>query len=225
MAPIVLYYSPGSPYCRSVLLLARYLKLDVDIKYMDLHGKKEQLTPEFLAINPQHTIPTIDDNGFILWESRAILTYLIESKAPELVPTSPKEKAIVNQRLHYELGGLTNKTTQIVSPLFSGERDEADPEKVKELHEILFIIDENYFPNGNEWIAGEVLTAADFAFVSSISTLVGFGVSLDKYPRLQAWMKRCQDIMPEYEEVNQKGVEMLVQFFSAKFPEGIKGLH
>lgn len=114
MAPIVLYYSPASPYCRSVLLLARYLKLNVDVKYMDLHEKKEQLTPEFLAINPQHSVPTIDDNGFILWESRAILTYLIESKAPELVPTSPKEKAIVNQRLHYELGGLTNKTSQIV---------------------------------------------------------------------------------------------------------------
>lgn len=58
------------------------------------------------------------------------------------------------------------------SPLFSGERNDVDPEKVKELHEILFIIDENYFPNGNEWIAGEVLTAADFAFVASISTLV-----------------------------------------------------
>ena len=50
-------------------------------------------------------------------------------------------------------------------------------------------------------------------------------MSLDKYPRLQAWMKRCQDIMPDYEEVNQKGVEMLIQFFSGKFPEGIKGLH
>ena len=53
-----------------------------------------------------------------------------------------------------------------------GERVDADPEKVKELHEILFIIDENYFPNGNEWIAGENITAADFAFISSISTLV-----------------------------------------------------
>lgn len=113
MAPIKLYYSPGSPYCRAVLLLARWLKLNVEVKYIDTQNK-EQFSPEFLAINPQHCIPTIDDNGFILWESRAILTYLIESKAPELVPTSPKEKAIVNQRLHYELGGLTNKTTQIV---------------------------------------------------------------------------------------------------------------
>lgn len=113
MAPIVLYYSPGSPFCRSVLLLARYLKLNVEIKYIDTQ-KKEQHSPEFLAINPQHCIPTIDDNGFILWESRAILAYLIESKAPELVPTSPKEKAIVNQRLHFELGGLTSKMVQIV---------------------------------------------------------------------------------------------------------------
>lgn len=114
MAPIILYYSPASSYCRSVLLLARYLKLSVEVKYMDTREKKEQFSPEFLAINPQHCIPTIDDNGFILWESRAILAYLIESKAPELVPTSPKEKAIVNQRLHYELGGLSNKLTQMV---------------------------------------------------------------------------------------------------------------
>lgn len=38
-------------------------------------------------------------------------------------------------------------------------------------------------------------------------------------------MKRCQDTMSDYEEVNQKGVEMLMQFFMGKFPEGIKGLH
>jgi hypothetical protein len=31
--------------------------------------------------------------------------------------------------------------------------------------------------------------------------------------------------MPDFEEVNQKGVEMLVQFFMAKFPEGVKGFN
>lgn len=64
-----------------------------------------------------------------------------------------------------------------------------------------------------------------FSFNYTKNSQKGFGVSLDKYPRLQAWMKRCHDIMPEYEEVNQKGVDMLVQFFLGKFPEGIKGLH
>lgn len=109
MAPIVLYHSPLSPFSRSVFLLTRFLNLDVDVKVLDLHQKKEQFAEDFLKINPQHCVPTIDDNGFYLWESRAILSYLMESKAPHLLPTSPKEKAILNQRLHFELGGLTNK--------------------------------------------------------------------------------------------------------------------
>lgn len=109
MAPITLYHAPISPFSRSVLLLSRFLKIDVDVKVLDLIEKKEQFSPEFLEINPQHCVPTIDDNGFYLWESRAILSYLMETRAPQLVPTSPKEKAILNQRLHFELGGLTAK--------------------------------------------------------------------------------------------------------------------
>jgi glutathione S-transferase len=43
---------------------------------------------------------------------------------------------------------------------------------IKELYEIFAIIDEHYFPNGNEWIAGENVTVADFAYVATISTLI-----------------------------------------------------
>lgn len=57
-------------------------------------------------------------------------------------------------------------------PLFNGSSDVIDAETVKEVHEILFTIDEHYFPNGNEWIAGETLTAADFAYISTLSTIV-----------------------------------------------------
>lgn len=113
MAPLVLYHSPFSPFSRSVILLTRYLKLDVEVKVLDLMAK-EQMEPEFLKINPQHCVPTIDDNGFYLWESRAIQSYLLEAKAPELLLTSPKEKAILNQRLQFELGGLTNKFVELI---------------------------------------------------------------------------------------------------------------
>lgn len=54
----------------------------------------------------------------------------------------------------------------------TGASTEIDQEKIKELYDVMFTIDEHYFPNGNEWIAGENVTVADFAFVATISTLV-----------------------------------------------------
>jgi glutathione S-transferase len=112
MSRIVLYHSPYSPWSRSVLFLIKHLKIDVEVKIVDLLND-EQMSQEFLKINPQHCVPTLDDNGFYLWESRAILSYLVETKAPHLVPTSPKERAILNQRLYFELGGLANKYASI----------------------------------------------------------------------------------------------------------------
>jgi glutathione S-transferase len=93
---------------------------------------KEQLTPEFRSINPQHCIPTISDGDFHLWESRgrlssvelliisvqvkilfshflpAIAWYLTETKSPgnTLLPSDPVERALVNQRLYFDGGTL-----------------------------------------------------------------------------------------------------------------------
>jgi hypothetical protein len=56
-------------------------------------------------------------------------------------------------------------------PLFEGGT-EIEQKTISELHEILHFIDENYFPDGNEWIAGKSITAADFAYASTIEGLV-----------------------------------------------------
>lgn len=112
MSKVILYHSPYSPFSRSVHLFTRYLNLDVEVKILDLQ-EDDQMSSDFVKINPQHCVPTIDDHGFFLWESRAILCYLAESRAPHLVPTSPKDRAIVNQRLYSEMGGLANKYAAI----------------------------------------------------------------------------------------------------------------
>ncbi|RWS00986.1 glutathione S-transferase-like protein, partial [Dinothrombium tinctorium] len=65
--PIEFYEEIGSPPSLAVRLAVRHLKIPVNSHFLDM-GDKEQFKPEFLKLNPAHTVPTIDENGFILWE-------------------------------------------------------------------------------------------------------------------------------------------------------------
>lgn len=208
--PVILYHTKTSPFSRAVLLLMRYLNIDVEVKILDMMGKREHMTEEFLKINPQHCVPTLDDNGFILWESRAILSYLMETRAPHLLPSSPKEKAIINQRLYHEMGTLMKKIGEILVstnsiidgkfnthifftfstyiffkvPIFDGTSSEIPETKTTELYEILSMVDEFFFPNGNEWIAGENVSVADFSYCATISTAVVKTTNFHKTPSI-----------------------------------------
>lgn len=53
--------------------------------------------PDFLARNPNGRIPVIDDDGFVLWESQAIVRYLADKHAPKLIPDSVQGRALAAQ--------------------------------------------------------------------------------------------------------------------------------
>ena len=61
-------------------------------------------------MNPQHTVPTlVEDDGFVLWESHAIMPYLVDKYGKEDDPLYPKDlrkRATINQRLHFNNGVL-----------------------------------------------------------------------------------------------------------------------
>lgn len=84
-----------------------YHNLQIQVKIVNLF-EKEQLNPDFVKINPQHCVPTLVDNDFVLWESRAIATYLVDSRAPgnSLYPEDLKKRARIDQRLYFDLGTL-----------------------------------------------------------------------------------------------------------------------
>lgn len=84
----------------------RSLGLDVEIKHVDF-AIGENKSKEYSKLNPLHQVPVlIDDDGFVLTESRAIAAYLVTSRDPTgkstLYPADPMKRAIVDQRLYYD---------------------------------------------------------------------------------------------------------------------------
>merc|ERR1712126_329724 len=130
---IKFYYMPQSPACRGPMLTAKAIDLDLEMEVCNLF-EGDHMKEEFLQMNPCHTIPTIDDDGFHLCESRAIQVYFVEkySKESDLYPECVMHRALVNQRLYFDAGTLQRRLMGIIVPVvFKGatELEEGSKEK------------------------------------------------------------------------------------------------
>ncbi|XP_045517975.1 glutathione S-transferase 1-like [Pieris brassicae] len=211
---LTLYKLDLSPPVRSVLMVIEHLNLPVqfvDVNFM----KGEQLTNEFKKINPQHTVPTLTDDDFILGDSHAISVYLINKygKDDSLYPSEPKLRAIVDQRLHFDSGilfpAIKYGFAQIV---FKGGKKLTDDaiEKITSAYEFT----EQFATK--TWLAGEQFTIADICCVTTISSLNEiYPIDVQKYPHLYAWLKRCSEL-DLYKKCNDPGNKELGETFRSK---------
>ncbi|KAJ7602913.1 glutathione S-transferase [Mycena polygramma] len=105
MAILKLYSGPAKlPTCaRRVAMVLHELKIPFEVIEIDLLAG-EQKTPAVLEHSPFGQIPYIDNDGFILYETRAICRYLV-AKHPEsgLIPTDPKAHALFEQAAAVEV--------------------------------------------------------------------------------------------------------------------------
>nr|WGO51740.1 glutathione S-transferase delta 3 [Ectropis grisescens] len=176
---LTLYYMVGSAPCHQVLLTARALGLELQHKTLNLMAK-EQLAPEYVKINPQHTVPTLTDDDFSLWESRTISRYLVNKygAGSSLYPQDARARAVVDQRLDFDFGTLYQRFADYFYPQIM-EGKEADPAKLKKLEEALGFLD--IFLDGSKYVAGSQPTIADFAIVATIATFDVVGINMKAY--------------------------------------------
>ncbi|XP_036143325.1 glutathione S-transferase 1 isoform X2 [Monomorium pharaonis] len=197
--PIDLYQVTGSAPCRSVRLAAAAVGVDINLKHVDLMGG-EHLKPEFIKMNPQHTVPTLDDNGLYLWESRAIMTYLVNQygKNDSLYPKDPKKRAVVDQRLFFDMGSLYQAFADYYYPMIFTN---VTPEQAKydKINNTLSILDK--FLEGENYVAGKTLTLADLTIVVTISNYKLMDHDLSKYSNINRWFARIQAEAPKYNEI------------------------
>nr|UYI58586.1 glutathione S-transferase 15 [Grapholita molesta] len=208
--PIDLYYVPYSPPCRPVLMLAEALKVELNLKLLNTSAG-EHLKPEFIKINPQHCIPTLVDDGFALWESRAILTYLATKYGDgSLYPSDPQLRAAVDQRLYFDMGCLNQRLSDYMYPIIFANQP-PDAEKFKKLEEAFEFL--NTFLEGSQWVAGSTLTVADISIFSTVSTAQAIDIDIFKYPNIKAWYERAKSSIPGY-NVCQESVQTLKKFIA-----------
>jgi len=204
-----------SPSCRAVLMTARVLGLTLKVKKMDL-GKNEQLTPHFIKqINPQHTVPTLVDNGFVVWDSHAIIAFLVGKYGndDELYSRDVMERALIDQRLHFDSSVVNNFIRAILNPmLYDKTSINVDDYKVPVLK--IYALMEKFlrsFP----WIAGKKLTIADLSLIPSITSLnVLMPIDKADYPNLASWLERAEHL-PCYVE-NQNGLNKLSDLLQSR---------
>jgi maleylacetoacetate isomerase len=147
-------------------------------------------TPEFLAVNPQATIPTLDDDGTILWQSLAIIEYLdARFPAPRLIPAEPVARARVQalaQLIACEIHPLNN--LRVLSYL-RGELklDDAAVNKwyshwIAEAFAPLETLVARF--SGGRYSFGDSLTIADVYLVPQVYNARRFNCDLAPYPTL-----------------------------------------
>ncbi|KAH8318833.1 hypothetical protein KR074_007325, partial [Drosophila pseudoananassae] len=216
-----LYNMPGSPSTRAIMMTARALGVEYNSKFLNTFTG-EQLNPEFVKINPQHTIPTLVDHGFVIWESRAIVTYLVEQygdRDSPLYPNDPQKRAVINQRLFFDMGTLYDAFAKYYFPLLrTGKPGSLEAlEKFNTAFELL-----NTFLEGQDYVAGSELTVADIVILATVSTteLVP-NFDFGKYPNVERWYKNAQKVTPGWNE-NLERIQDAKKFLEANMIESLK---
>ncbi len=149
-------------------------------------------TPAFLRMNPNGKVPVIDDDGFTLWESDAILCYLAEG-TPWL-PAGPQERAKVLQWLFFEQYSHEPyiATSRAIAHFESDpQRRAARLAEKREGGEHALAVMEQHLAK-HEWFVGGGPTIADIALYAYTHVSHEGGFDLAPYPSIRAWCDRFQ---------------------------------
>ncbi|CAN7938046.1 unnamed protein product [Ixodes hexagonus] len=208
--PLVVYNQWGSPPCGFIRMLAKHLGLDVTLHDLNLL-KHEHLTPEYLKVNPFHKVPTIDDDGFVLYESSAICSYLLDAygAGSDLRVDCVKTRARVNQALAAISSTIQPHYFKFFKPRFFDLKKPSSDEIAALEENVLGGL--QHLLGDAKYVAGDTLSVADLSLVAHLTLpveLLGlFDVS--KFPKLASYYERLKAELPYFEEINRPGILLL----------------
>ncbi len=184
-------------------MTAVHVNLPVERVQIDLR-KGEHKKPEYLKLNPNGKVPTLDDDGFILWESRAIMQYLAD-KTPageKVYPKDLRARADVNHWMFWDAVhfspafGIVMFEKFVKGLLGMGAADPKEVERgEKQLAPLMPVLDAHLA--NRQWLCGDGVTLADFSIATPLNLAERAGIALPAH--VAAWYQRVAAV-PAYKE-------------------------
>lgn len=172
--------------------------------------KGEHKRPEYLRLHPFGKVPVLDDDGFLLYETRSINAYLDAKAGSKIVPTNARERARMDQLVSIaESYFIPHAAPMIVELLFrpflGGEQNTAAIAAGRAaLGTPLDVIERALATS--QFLAGDSFTLADIHWMPYLEYLthLGEGRPIEERPHVHAWWTRISS-RPTWQQVARTG--------------------
>ena len=159
-----------------------------------------------------------NDDGFVLWESHAIMTYLADKHEWEdLYPSAPKGRAIVDQYLHFHHANIRAGCFASMMPHFRKDLQQNTPVEVQNWQKRLMVealgIVNNSFLKSQPYLTGDSVTLADitcYVELAQMSANYGNIFDFQPYPNVNKWLERMRQVPFESEAHRANGMSYIV---------------
>lgn len=180
-----LYGTPGSGNCHKVRLLLSMLGLEWQEVGIDL-PRGEHKEPAFLLLNPLGKVPVIDDDGYVLRDSQAILVYLARKYDERWFPAEARAAGEIMQWLIFAACDIRqglNMMRRINVAGLSGDLEAARDASAAALDVLESRLAER------TWLALEAPTVADLACYPYVAMAPSSGFPIDSYGHVGRWIE------------------------------------
>ena len=184
------YGSPLSSPVNKVRYVANYLNIPYESHNLNL-GAGEHRTPEFLKINPLGKMPAINDNGFGLGESNAIIRYLAEKQPSDIYPQDLQQRALIDQWIEFSSHhvGLALGKIMYNTYFYKMAKVEKDTRSFEDGHKFIG----QYLPiiekqlSKHKYIVSDKFTLADIAMLAALDSCELCSLDLSAFPHIINW--------------------------------------
>jgi glutathione S-transferase len=151
-------------------------------------------TPEYRRMNPNGLVPTIEDGGFVLWESNAIVRYVCAKYAPgRLWSTDPQDRAAAERWMDWQLTTLLDPLNALFRPLVRG-MDSPGAEAMEKARETcarnFAILDD--LLGRQPYVSGAHFGVGDCSIAPAAHRWFNLPVERPDAPHLEAWYARVR---------------------------------